>query len=138
MIRKKILVVDDNEVILKTLSFALKGNGYDVFTAVDGAGALATVRRQSPDVMLLDLGFPPEVSGVPWDGFRIVQWLQGYTEAKDIPFIVITGGSAEKYKARALQLGASDFFEKPVKHQELFVALRRILEDKPATAPQAH
>ena len=59
---KKILVIDDNIVFLKAMSMKLRALGYDVLTAVDGAAAVSTVRRIKPDLILLDLNFPPDVA----------------------------------------------------------------------------
>ncbi len=73
---KKLLVVDDNEVILKTISVKLKSAGFTVFTALEGADAVSLVRKEKPDLIVLDIGFPPDVGGVPWDGFRIMEWLR--------------------------------------------------------------
>ena len=81
---KKILIVDDNEVILKTLSLKLTSAGYAVLTAIDGSAAVAAARRDKPDLILLDLSFPPDVAhggGVPWDGFLIINWLRRIDEA---------------------------------------------------------
>ena len=132
MNRKKILVVDDSLVILKTTSMKLTANGYDVCTAEDGAGAVSAVRRDKPDLILLDLSFPPDVAhggGVPWDGFLIMQWLQRFDEAKGVPIIVITGGDPVKYKDRALAAGAVSFFHKPINNDELLTVIRKTLED---------
>src|SRR5438105_2044489 len=66
---KKVLVVDDNKVILKTLSLKLSANGYAIVTAEDGAAAVRAVRSEKPDLILLDVSFPPDVAhggGVPW------------------------------------------------------------------------
>ena len=96
-----ILIVDDNEVILKTLSMKLKANDYDVITALDGSQALSLVRKQKPDLILLDINFPPDVGsggGVPWDGFRMIEWFSRMEEAKATPVIIITGGDVAKYK----------------------------------------
>ena len=71
---KKILVVDDNEIILKTISLKLQGAGYQVITALDGSEAVAAARKETPDLILLDISFPPDVGGVAWDGFRIMEW----------------------------------------------------------------
>ena len=134
MNRKSILVVDDNHVILKTLSMKLTGCGYDVFTAEDGAEAVSTVRRSKPDLILLDLSFPPDVAhggGVPWDGFMIMNWLRRLEESKGIPIIVVTGGDPGKYKDRALAAGAVSFFHKPVNSDDLLTVIRTTLgEDK--------
>lgn len=128
--RKKILVVDDNAIILKTLSFKLKAKGYDVVTALDGAGAVSTARKEKPDLILLDISFPPDVmhgGGVQWDGFLIMNWLRRIEELKHTPIIVITGGDPVQYEKRALEAGAVAFFRKPLDHDGLISAIRRTL-----------
>jgi len=125
--KKKLLVVDDNEVIVKTVSVKLKSAGYQVFTALDGAEAVALVRKEKPDLILLDLGFPPDIGGVPWDGFRIMEWLRRVDESKKIPIIVITGGAGDRDKERALASGAVAFLYKPLDHDELLKLVRAVL-----------
>jgi DNA-binding response OmpR family regulator len=116
---QKILVVDDNEVIVKTTTVRLTRAGFQVFTALDGSEAVALVRKEKPDLILLDLGFPPDLGGVPWDGFRIMEWLRRVDESKKIPVIVITGGAGDKDKEKALGGGAVAFLYKPLDYDEL-------------------
>jgi two-component system, OmpR family, alkaline phosphatase synthesis response regulator PhoP len=132
--KKKILVVDDNEVILKTISLKLQGCGYQVITALDGSEAVAAARKETPDLILLDINFPPEVDGVPWDGFRIMDWFQRLDPAKKIPIIMITGTEDAKIKQRAASCGAVAFFHKPINHDDLLKVIRTTLNgpDKPA------
>jgi len=141
MSRKKILVVDDSVLILKLMSLKLTANGYDVITAEDGGTAVSAVRTEKPDLILLDLSFPPDVAhggGVAWDGFLIMTWLQRMEEAKHIPIIVITAGDPAKYKDRALAAGAVSFFHKPIDNDELLTVIRNTLAEKPAaTQPSA-
>src|SRR5580765_7123526 len=109
MSRKKLLIVDDNRVVLKALSAKFNKDGYDVLMAEDGASAVSTARRERPDVILLDILYPPDVAhggGVPWDGFLIMGWLRRLEETKDIPVIVITSADPAKYKDRAMAAGA--------------------------------
>ena len=139
MDQKKImvLVVDDNEVILKTLSLKLKANNFDVMTALDGSQALSVVRRKRPDLILLDISFPPDVAhggGVPWDGFRIIEWFHRMDEVKGVPIIIITAGEAAQYKERALAAGAAAFFHKPIDNDELLAAIQKILGEHKETA----
>ena len=139
MNRKKILVVDDNPVVLRALSLKLKSAGYDVLMAMDGSEAVSAARRQQPDLIVLDISFPPDVAhggGVPWDGFLIMEWLRRLDEAKTIPIIVITGGDPAVYKDKALASGAVSFFQKPVDNTELVNTIHKILGDS-APAPQA-
>src|SRR5258708_5989267 len=68
----KILIVDDDAVIRKALTLKLESHGYAVAAAVDGADALRALRDENPDLVLLDINFPPDVAhggGIPWDGF---------------------------------------------------------------------
>ena len=126
---KKILVVDDNEIIVKSLCLKLQGAGYQVLTALDGAEAVAAARKDSPDLILLDLSFPPDVGGVPWDGFRIMEWFHRLDTAKKIPIIIITGSEDPKTKERATGAGAVAFFQKPLEHDYLLKVIRATLGD---------
>jgi CheY-like chemotaxis protein len=125
--QKKILVVDDNEIILKTTSMKLQSAGYQVFTALDGSEGVAAVRKLNPDLVLLDITFPPDVSGMSWDGFRIMEWLHRVDETKKIPIIVISGVVEEKNKQRAMSSGAVAFFPKPVNFDEMIRVIRETL-----------
>ena len=135
----KILIVDDSAIILKAFSNKLQACGYDVLTAQDGGTAVNLARQQKPDLIILDINFPPDVAhggGVAWDGFLIITWLRRMEEAKDTPVIIITGAEAAKYKQRALAAGAVDFFHKPVDPDELVTAIRRVLhQDAETTRP---
>jgi CheY-like chemotaxis protein len=131
---KKILVVDDNEIILKTVSLKLQGAGYEVFTALDGAEAVAAARKEGPDLILLDIGFPPDVDGVPWDGFRLMEWLHRLDGVRRIPIIIITSSEDPQSKERAVSCGAVAFFHKPIDHDDLLKVIRSVLDSaaKPA------
>ena len=129
---KRILIVDDNEVILKTVSLKLQGAGYTVVTALDGAEAVASVRREAPDLILLDISFPPDVGGVEWDGFRIMAWLHRLEAVKKTPVIIITGGEDAKNEERSLAAGAVAYFHKPIDHEDLLKVIRTTLAGTPA------
>ena len=137
--RRKILVVDDNAVIIKTLSFKLKTSGFDVYTALDGADAVITVRKEKPDLILLDLGFSPDVGhgGVAWDGFLVMNWLRRIAEAKHTPIIVTTAGDPAKYEKLSLEAGAAAFFHKPIDHDALISVIHKTLSE-PAGPPAAN
>jgi len=127
--QKTILVVDDNEIVIKTITLKLQGAGYRVVSAMDGSEAVALARREHPDLILLDISFPPEVTGVPWDGFRIMEWFHRLDTAKKIPIIIITGSEDPKTKERATQSGAVAFFQKPIEHDYLLKVVRATLGD---------
>jgi DNA-binding response OmpR family regulator len=140
MSRRKILIVDDSIVILKALSMKLQANGYEVITAVDGSSAVAACRRDRPDLILLDINFPPDVphgGGVPWDGFLIMNWLRRMDEAKDVPVIIITGADGAGYRERCLAAGAVGFLIKPIHQEELLGAIREALKARARQEPLA-
>lgn len=131
MSTKKILIVDDNAVVLKSVQMQLVKAGYAVFTALDGSEAISVVRRERPDLIVLDINFPPDVShggGVAWDGFLIMQWLRRLDEAKTTPIIIITGEDPAKYHDQAIKLGATAFFTKPIDHAGLVDMVQRTLD----------
>jgi len=133
---KKILVVDDNVVIQKALSLKLEASGYEVFTASDGSATVKVVDQEKPDLILLDLLFPPDAMGVGmhWDGFAIMRWLRNMSEDKNVPVIIISGTDPAKYKERCLAAGASAFLHKPLDMDKLIVTVRAVLEKNYAEA----
>jgi DNA-binding response OmpR family regulator len=132
--KKKILVVDDDAVVIRSLSIKLKANGFDVIVAKEGGEAIRTVRTERPDLILLDISFPVNVNTVCWDGFLIMEWLKRIEEADQVPIIVISSGNSEKNKLRAKEAGAVAFFHKPICHDELFAYIRRKLKMKSSPA----
>lgn len=131
---KKILVVDDNEIVIKTITLKLQGAGYNVVAAMDGAEAVKLARQENPDLILLDISFPADVGGVQWDGFRIMEWFHRLNSNKRIPVIVISGSEDPKTKERATAAGAVAFFQKPIEHDYLLKVVRATLGDP---APKA-
>lgn len=136
---KRVLIVEDNPVDQRALKNKLKAEGFEVLVAEDGAAAVSTARREKPDVICLDMLYPPDVAhggGVPWDGFLIMNWLRRLEEVKDIPVIFITGADPQKYRHRALSAGAAHFFSKPFNGDELMSAISKALAARRANAPK--
>ena len=133
---EKILVVDDNKVILKAVSQVLESNGYQVATAADGASVVNIVDREIPDLILLDILFPPDAMdvGMHWDGFAIMRWLRNMSEAKTVPIIIISGTEPGKYEPLSLAAGAQAFLHKPLDMGELIETIQRVLAQKPGEA----
>lgn len=125
---RKVLVVDDNETVLKAFELKLKSLGFTVLTATEGPTAVNKARQELPDVVVLDVNFPPDVgnSGLQWDGFNIMQWMKRFQEAATIPIIIITSGDP-KVRDRALAAGAVAFFQKPINNEEFLMTLRRVI-----------
>ncbi len=137
MSSKKILLVDDDLVFVKAVSMKLRAQGYEVLTAQDGAGAVSAAREAKPDLIVLDIVFPPDVAhggGVPWDGFLIMDWVRRMGGATEIPIILATAGDSAKYLERARKAGASGFFKKGGDIGELLGLVRQFLDQRGAVA----
>ena len=137
MSAKRILIVDDDKIAVDAFTRLLNDAGYDILSAADGSDAVSIARHEKPDLIILDLVFPPDVShggGVPWDGFLIIGWLRRMEEARDIPVIIVTGSEDATNKQRALEAGAVDFFQKPVDAEQLVSSVRRALHQDAAGA----
>ncbi len=126
----RVLIVDDEATILGTVSQLLRSHGYDVITAVSGRGALDAVERQSPNLIVLDLGLP-DLAGV--------EVCRKVRESRSTPIVVLSARGEEGDKVRALDAGADDYVTKPFGAQELLAriraALRRADNPPPATEP---
>jgi CheY-like chemotaxis protein len=132
---KKILVVDDNLVIRKVVEMKLKASGYEVVTAKDGSAAVSAIHKEKPDLILLDILFPPDLSegGMSWDGFAIMRWLHNVMSgANDVPVIIISGTDPAKYRDRCLAAGATAFFHKPLDMDELISSVQMALGETAA------
>ena len=130
MNKGKILVVDDSAMVLNTLALVLRSDGYDVVMAEDGSEAVTCARLENPDLILLDINFPPDVThggGMAWDGFRLVEWMR-QTHASLAPIILITGDDIDGMKERAHQSGAIAIFQKPLDNEALLSMIQRVLE----------
>lgn len=133
----KILIADDNVVVLKTVAIKLKSAGYEVRTAMDGSTAISCVRRERPDLIILDINFPADVSragGIAWDGFLILDWLRRIDEVRETPIIFITSGEPAKFRDKALSAGAVAFFQKPIDQDEMLNVIRHTVGDPPEQA----
>jgi CheY-like chemotaxis protein len=129
---RRILVIDDSIVFLKAISNKLRSYGYEVLTAVDGSAAVSMVRQAKPDLILLDLNFPPDVAhggGVAWNGLLILNWLRRMHEAQNTPVIVITGGEVEECHDQCMAAGVLGLFLKPVDHEALIAAIEDALKN---------
>ena len=135
---KKILVADDNKVFLKAMNIMLAAKGYHVLEAESGADTIGILRRERPDLILLDLDFPPDsanIGGPLRDGFLIIDWARRMCDAEKIPVIIISSTDPEKYKDRAKAAGIMTFFMKPVDKEKLLESVRAKLGEAPAGSP---
>lgn len=104
---KKILVVDDEPNVVRTLTFVLKKEGYDVSSAGDGEEALSRVRESKPDMMFLDVMMPKK------NGYEVCQELKSNSGSSDIHIVMLSAKGQEADREKALTLGADEFMTKP-------------------------
>jgi two-component system KDP operon response regulator KdpE len=131
MTTPRILLVDDEDAIQRSLGPLLRTHGYDVEMASAGTAALKLAAAHEPDLIVLDLGLPD------LDGTEVCRRIR---ETSKVPIIVLSARNGEADKVRALDLGADDFVTKPFGPEELLarirVALRRVSDD--SGAEQGH
>jgi DNA-binding response OmpR family regulator len=103
-----LLVVEDEPVQLRILTSRLAAEGFDVVVARDGVQAVGMVRRETPNLVLLDIGIPGG------DGYVVLQRLKALSQHAVVPIIAVSARSADTDREKMLALGADDYFQKPV------------------------
>lgn len=111
----RILVVDDDPAIRRSIAVELRAQGYDSLEAADGREALEMAGRARPDLILTDLAMPV------MDGFELITTLR---KSNDMPIVVLSVRGGESDRVRALDLGADDFVAKPFSVAELLARVR--------------
>ncbi|GIX50609.1 MAG: hypothetical protein KatS3mg132_803 [Limisphaera sp.] len=120
MSRKKILILDDDPVVVKALSIKLEAGGYQPLSATDPETALRMVRTENPDLLIVDIHLPTSsLVGPTWSGFTLVQWLERLNQDWHKPVIIISADDPAKHQDKAKQIGAVAFFQKPIDHDKL-------------------
>lgn len=118
---RKILVVDDEAVLLETIAYNLEQAGYQVITAADGASALEAVRHEKPDLVILDLMLPVI------DGLEVCRQLRREDAHQPrIPIMMLTAKSDEIDIVLGLEVGADDYMTKPFGRHELLARVRAL------------
>ncbi|MCA2207434.1 response regulator transcription factor [Nocardia rosealba] len=124
----RILVIDDEPMIVELLSTSLRFQGFEVATAADGAAALDTVRRFRPDALVVDVMMPG------MDGFTLLRRLRA--DGVGAPVLFLTARDQTEAKLTGLGLGADDYVTKPFSLEEVIARIRVILRRAGAGAPQ--
>ena len=113
----KILIVDDEQPIVRLLSMSLKSDGYETFSAYSGEEALDVFEKSDPDIVVTDIKMPG------MDGLTLLKKIKELDPEKEV--IIVTGHGDIDSTITALQYGASDFINKPVRDEALAIALER-------------
>src|SRR4030043_1088524 len=118
---EKLLIIEDNEDIVAQLKWGLSKD-YRILTANDRKTAMSLIRKEKPGAVTLDLGLPPEPDGTK-EGFACLQDI--LREAPNVKVIMITGNNERESALKAVNMGAYDFYQKPIDMSELKVILKR-------------
>lgn len=119
---KKILVVDDDPVFLRATVTIFESNGFTVIIARDGSDGIQAARQENPSLLILDVNLSTDVASggsVPWDGFRIISWLQRFDELRKIPVVLTSSGDPVENTWLAIRAGAVAFFHKQMNLNQL-------------------
>ncbi|HRC60090.1 MAG: response regulator [Propionivibrio sp.] len=118
---KKVLIADDEQNIVISLDFLLRREGFEVLVAADGEEALAKIRSDRPDLVLLDVMMPK------MNGFDVCQALRADPELASIRVLMLTAKGRDTEVTKGLGLGADAYMTKPFSTKELVVKVRALL-----------
>ena len=121
MVRKKILLADDEEDVRTIVKMSLEGEGYEVVTAFDGLEALSLAETEAPDVILLDVMMPV------MSGIEVTRRLKANTDTCQIPVIMLSAASQTDSIKQGIAAGARDYVVKPFQPSKLHEIIQRVL-----------
>jgi diguanylate cyclase (GGDEF)-like protein len=121
MFKKKILVIDDSDLMLNIIRDIIESAGYEAVTASSGKEGLDLVRKEKPDLVLLDVIMPE------MNGFEVCEILRNDDSNNLLPIIILTAKSKDEDKLRGLELGADDYIIKPFNPRELISRVNNTL-----------
>lgn len=120
--KKRILVCDDDEMLVELLVYRLEARGFEVVVARDGGEAAEMAEAERPDAIVLDAMMPV------MNGEQVLRQFRAREENRSTPIIMLTARRQERDIVGALELGANDYLIKPFIPEELITRLNRLLE----------
>ncbi|MBM3464799.1 MAG: response regulator, partial [Armatimonadetes bacterium] len=121
---RRLLLVDDDEHILRSLKIYLEMEDFNVTTASSGREALDKIRADQPELVVLDVMMPE------MDGFQVLETVKGDEATRKIPVIMLTARGQDADVLRGYQKGASSYMTKPVNYDELVDNIRLIFDNE--------
>lgn len=119
---KRILVVEDEEDVLRVVTLRLESSGYEVIPAVDGLDGLDKAKRSKPDLIILDVMLPK------MDGYKVCKMLKFSEDYKDIPIVILTA-RMESNKKLAEELRYDAYITKPFDFAALLQTIKQLLKE---------
>ena len=118
---KKILVIDDEEYIVKMLALKLKEVGYDCISCVTTQEGIKAAKEQKPNLIIMDIMMPNI------NGLEATEILKNDPDTSDIPVIILSAKSLEEDQEKAREIGADGFISKPILPQKLLEKIHKFL-----------
>jgi CheY-like chemotaxis protein len=122
--RNLLLVVDDNPVNIKLVRSILEKEGYGTLSAMDGPSAIAAVKTEKPDLVLMDI-FMGKMSGL-----EACRAIKREKDLRDVPVIFVTGNTDDAVLQKAFESGGTDYVRKPINRAELLARIKSVLTQK--------
>jgi DNA-binding response OmpR family regulator len=120
----RILIVDDEPAILMSLDFLMKKEGFEVYIARDGEEALTIIKKEKPDLIILDIMMPNV------DGYEVCEFVKKSAQFNHIKVIFLSAKTRSADIEKGYQLGADDYVVKPFSTKELVVRVKDLLKKK--------
>ncbi len=128
---KKILIVDDDQLMQKLLEYIIKKAGYQVSVADNGSHAIKIIKRDKPDLIISDVEMPK------MNGLELCRKLKKNFDTKLIPIILITSNTQIQDKLEGFRSRADDYFMKPLHLKNLLTRVQSLLESGDALSSEA-
>ncbi len=122
--KKRILLIEDEEDIIITLVFRLEAEGYEVITSLDGDDGLDKAKKEKPDLILLDVMLPK------MNGYKVCGLLKGDNRFKNIPIVIFTARAEDADKKQSEEAGADAYITKPFEPPVLLAKIKELLKDR--------
>ncbi len=122
MVKKRILVVDDEAQMVDMIKMRLEANGYEVISAYDGQEALEVAKSENPDLIILDLMLPK------MDGYKVCGLLKADVRYNKIPIIIFTAKAQEADIILGKEVGADAYITKPFESQTLLLRIKELFK----------
>ncbi len=121
---EKILVVDDEPFILRSLTFVLRTQGHEVFEAKNGEEAIALVHEEKPDLVFLDVMMPL------MNGYQVCEQIKRDPELKGVYVIMLTAKGQESDRVKGLAVGADEYMTKPFSPSKIIQRVKEIMAER--------
>lgn len=122
---KRVLLAEDEPNIVESLRFMLERAGFDVLVETDGRRALEAARKDTPDVMILDVMLPE------LDGFEVLRQLRTDGRSQSLPVLMLTAKGQREDREMARKCGADLFLTKPFANAEIVSAVKKLADGRP-------